>query len=113
MAHVEDDIPIGLCLKTYNTICKRLWSPGIDSEESISQAYVTGGPVRQIGFCTGQAENRYLVSIKDLKIRALSPVFEIIDPVFAKTSPNRSFFMTKYERFGLVFTKTRVYKFGH
>ncbi len=38
---------------------------------------------------------------------------EIIDPVFAKTSPKRSFSMTEYERFGLVFTKTRVYKFGH
>jgi hypothetical protein len=37
---------------------------------------------------------------------------EIIDPVFAKTSPKRSFSMTEYERFGLVFTKTRVYKFG-
>jgi hypothetical protein len=42
-----------------------------------------------------------------------SPVPEIIDTVFAKTSPIRSFSMTKYERFGLVFTKTRVYKFGH
>ncbi len=38
---------------------------------------------------------------------------EIIDTVFAKTSPIRSFSMTEYERFGLVFTKTRVYKFGH
>ncbi len=38
---------------------------------------------------------------------------EIIDPVFAKTSPNPSVSMTEYERFGLVFTKTRVYKFGH
>jgi hypothetical protein len=37
---------------------------------------------------------------------------EIIDPVFAKTSLKRSFSMTEYERFGLVFTKTRVYKFG-
>ncbi len=35
---------------------------------------------------------------------------EIIDTVFAKTSPNSS---TEYERFGLVFTKTRVYKFRH
>jgi hypothetical protein len=42
-----------------------------------------------------------------------SPVPEIIDPVFAKTSPKRSFSMTEYERFGLVFMKTRVYKFGH
>ncbi len=31
---------------------------------------------------------------------------EIIDPVFAKTSPKRSFCMTENERFGLVFTKT-------
>ncbi len=45
------------------------------------------------------------------KIRA-TPVPEIIDIVFAKTSPKRSFSMTEYERFGLVFMKTRVYKFG-
>ncbi len=38
---------------------------------------------------------------------------KIIDPVFAKTSPKRSFSVTEYERVGLVFTKTRVYKFGH
>ncbi len=38
---------------------------------------------------------------------------EIIDPVFAKTSPKRLFSMTEYECFGLLFTKTRVYKFGH
>ncbi len=31
---------------------------------------------------------------------------EIIDPVFAKTSPERSFCMTENERFGLVFVKT-------
>jgi hypothetical protein len=41
------------------------------------------------------------------------PVPEIIDTVFTKTSPKRSFYMTEYERVGLVFTKTRVYKFGH
>ncbi len=40
----------------------------------------------------------------DLKIvGTLSPVPEIIDPVFAKTSPKRSFSMTDYEDFGLVF----------
>ncbi len=39
---------------------------------------------------------------------------EIIVTVFAKTSPKkRSFSMTEYERFGLVITKTLVYKFGH
>jgi hypothetical protein len=42
-----------------------------------------------------------------------STVPEIIDLVLAKTSPKRWFSMTEYERFGLVFTKTRVYKFGH
>jgi hypothetical protein len=31
---------------------------------------------------------------------------EIIDPVFAKTSPKRSFCMTENERFELVFVKT-------
>ncbi len=38
---------------------------------------------------------------------------EIIDLVFAKTSPKRSLSMTEYEHFGLVFAKMRVYKFGH
>jgi hypothetical protein len=45
-------------------------------------------------------------------LSVVDPLPEIIDPVFAKTSPKRSFLMTEYERFGLVFTKTRVYKFG-
>jgi hypothetical protein len=35
-----------------------------------------------------------------------SQVPEIIDLVFAKTSPKRSFCMTENERFGLVFVKT-------
>ncbi len=34
------------------------------------------------------------------------PVPEIIDLVFAKTSPKRSFSMTEYERFGLIVTKS-------
>jgi hypothetical protein len=36
----------------------------------------------------------------------VGPVPEIIDPVFAKISPKRSFCMTENERFGLVFGKT-------
>jgi hypothetical protein len=58
----------------------------------------------------------FLAPIDCLKIpmpEFIYPVLEIIDPVFAKTSPKRSFSMTEYERIGLVFTKTRVYKFGH
>jgi hypothetical protein len=35
-----------------------------------------------------------------------SPVPKIIDPVFAKTSPKRSFSMTENERFGLAFANT-------
>ncbi len=35
-----------------------------------------------------------------------TPVPEVIDPVFAKTSQKRSFCMTENERFGLVFVKT-------
>jgi hypothetical protein len=55
-------------------ICKRLWSPGIDSEVSMPLAYVAWRacttyrvvvPVRQA------AENRILSSLKGLQIRAL------------------------------------------
>jgi hypothetical protein len=35
-----------------------------------------------------------------------NPVFEFIDPVFAKTFPKPSFSITENERFGLVFAKT-------
>ncbi len=35
------------------------------------------------------------------------PVPEFINPVFAKTSPKRSFSVIQNERFGLVFAKTR------
>jgi hypothetical protein len=37
----------------------------------------------------------------------MSPVPEIIDPVFAKTSQNARFLLSENERFGLVFVKTR------
>jgi hypothetical protein len=35
-----------------------------------------------------------------------TPVPEIIDPVFAKTSQNARFLLSENERFGLVFVKT-------
>jgi hypothetical protein len=35
-----------------------------------------------------------------------SPVPEIIDPVFAKTSQNARFLLSENERFGLAFVKT-------
>jgi hypothetical protein len=54
-------------------ICKRLRVPGIDSEESTPPAYVAwrAGTNRVI-VPAGQAENRYLGSIKGLQIRAQS-----------------------------------------
>jgi hypothetical protein len=44
--------------------------------------------------------------IKAEKTELSFAVPEIIDPVFAITSPKRSFSMTENERFGLVFANT-------
>ncbi len=41
-----------------------------------------------------------------------SPVPEIIDPVFTKTSQNARFLLSENERFGLVFVKTRSINSG-
>jgi hypothetical protein len=38
-------------------------------------------------------------------LEIVSSVPELMDPVFAKTSPKRSFWMTENERFGLVSRK--------
>ncbi len=53
-------------------ICKRLRSPGIDSEESIPPAYEAwrAGTTNRVIVPAGQAENRFLGSIKGLQIRA-------------------------------------------
>jgi hypothetical protein len=45
--------------------------------------------------------------------KTMYSVPEIIDPVFAKTSQNARFLLSENERFGLVFVKNWVYKFGH
>jgi hypothetical protein len=64
------------CQQMYSRarICTRLWSPGIDSKESIPPAYVACGPVRQIGF--SNRPNRLGIDFwapekKGLQIRAL------------------------------------------
>jgi hypothetical protein len=62
--------------------------------------------------CREQASAR-ISATAGSRAASKTTVPEIIDTVFAKTSPKRSFSMTEYERFRLVFTKTRVYKFGH
>ncbi len=64
-----------LCINCYGTgarICKRLWSPGIDSEESISPAYVACrvGTTNRVVVPARQPENRFLGSMKGLQIRA-------------------------------------------
>ncbi len=53
-------------------ICKRLRSPGIDSEESILSAYLAGrtGTTNMVVVPARQAGNRFLGSLKGLQIRA-------------------------------------------
>ncbi len=75
---------------------------------------VVYGNVLYWGNCNLWWKNDYFPAVYFIKlIGRQNPVPEIIDTVFAKTSPKRSFSMTEYDRFGLVFTKTRVYKLGH
>ncbi len=66
------------CTPIYSSrarICKRLRSPGIDSEESIPLAYVAWrtGSTNRVVVPTHQAENRFLGSLNGLQIRALVP----------------------------------------
>jgi hypothetical protein len=53
-------------------ICKRLFSPEIDSEESIQPAYVAwrAGTTNRVVVPARQAGNRFLGSFKGLQIRA-------------------------------------------
>jgi hypothetical protein len=67
-------------------ICKRLWSLGIDYEESIPSAYVA---------CRTSPPGWESI-----------PPPEFIDSVFGKTSPKRSFSVMQNERIGLVFLET-------
>ncbi len=53
-------------------ICKSLWSPGIDSEESISPAHVAwrASTTNRVFVPARQAGNRYLGSLRGIQIRA-------------------------------------------
>ncbi len=64
---------IGLWIRA--RICKRLWSPEIDSEESIQLAYVAwrAGAAYRVVVLARQAGNRFLGSLKGLQIRAQDP----------------------------------------
>ncbi len=63
--------PLGLLYRA--RICERLWSPKIDSEESISPAHVAwrAGTTNSVAVPARQAGNRFLGSLKGLQIRAL------------------------------------------
>jgi hypothetical protein len=54
-------------------ICKSLWGPGIDSDDSIPPAYVAWrvGTTNRVVVPARQAGNRFLGSLKGLQIRAL------------------------------------------
>ena len=54
-------------------ICKRLWSPGIDSEESIPPAYVAlrAGTTNRVAVSAPHGGNPFLGSLKGLQVRAL------------------------------------------
>ncbi len=59
--------PVGC---TRARICKRLWSPGIDSGESTPPGYVAwrAGTINMVAVPARQAGNRFLGSLKDLQI---------------------------------------------
>jgi hypothetical protein len=66
----------GMCskcsiLKARVRICKRLWSPGIDSEKSILPSCVAwrAGTTNRVVLLARQAGNRLLGSLKGLQIR--------------------------------------------
>jgi hypothetical protein len=50
-------------------ICERLWSPGIDSEESMPLRCLAGRTTYRVVVPVRQAGNRFLGSLKGLQIR--------------------------------------------
>jgi hypothetical protein len=54
-------------------ICKGLWSPGIDSEESTPSAW-RAGTTNRVVVPACQAGNRFLGSLKGLQIRTLKNI---------------------------------------
>ncbi len=65
-------LAFGLIVPNRARICKRLWSPGIDSEESIPPAYVAwpSGTTNRAIVLARKAGNRFMGSLKGLQIRA-------------------------------------------
>ena len=76
-------------------ICKRLRSPGIDSKEPIPPAFVAwrAGTSDRVVVPARQAGNRFLGSLKGLKIRAL----------LRESIQSKAHFRLQYPRQNLVF----------
>jgi hypothetical protein len=65
---------IGLSYRSArDRICKCLWNPGIDSEESIPPAYVAwrSGTTNRVAVPARQDGNLFLSSLKGVQIQAL------------------------------------------
>jgi hypothetical protein len=64
---------LNICPEARADICKRLRSPGIDSEESIPPEYVAwrASTTNRVDVPARQGKNRFLGSFKGLQIRAL------------------------------------------
>ncbi len=79
-----------------------------------SQHNMRSTPVTTIFYTKWNDTKSQLLPVRNRTciLLSLKPVPELIDPVFAKTSPKSSFSVMKNERFRLVFAKT-VYYFGH
>jgi hypothetical protein len=69
----------GCRLYSWGRICKRLWSPEIDSKESIQPAYVAwrAGTTNRVVVPARLAGNRFLGSFKGLQIRTLAPTIRL------------------------------------
>ncbi len=69
---------MGVVVKTRARICKRLGSPGFDSEESIQPGYVVwqAGTTNRGVVPSRPARNRFLDSLKGLQIQALMSAAE-------------------------------------
>jgi hypothetical protein len=65
---------VGIGLLYWARICKRLWSPGIDSEESTPPGYVAwrAGTTNRVAVPARQAGNRFLGSLKHLQRPSLA-----------------------------------------
>ncbi len=96
-----------------NPYCKRLWSPGIDSEKSIQTAHVAwrAGTTCRVVVPARQAGNRFLGSLKVLKIRAQCSWSLIYFPSVFFSSQQQTRIITKWDRCAVfIFSLRDIYE---